>query len=87
NGTCQLSSQVIDGTESSPAGTIFDPDFDLYERKTSNCLVDPGPNNGIYATNAPSLHHPDRYFTHTDHFWACYPAGRYSDSGINLPKL
>jgi hypothetical protein len=45
NGTCQLSSKVIDGTGSSPAGTIFDPDFDLYARKTSNCLVDPSPNN------------------------------------------
>ncbi|CRL04014.1 CLUMA_CG017132, isoform A [Clunio marinus] len=46
NGTCQLSSQVIDSTGASPVGTIFDPDFDLYARKTSNCLVDPGPNRG-----------------------------------------
>lgn len=50
NGTCQLSAQVVDKTGSSPQGTIFDPDFDLYSRKTSNCLVDPGPstnhNNG-----------------------------------------
>ncbi|KAL7029998.1 hypothetical protein ACKWTF_006468 [Chironomus riparius] len=45
NGTCQLSSKIIDGTGSSPAGTIFDPDFDLYARKTTNCLVDPSPSN------------------------------------------
>lgn len=45
NGTCQLSSEVIDSTGSSPPGTIFEPDFDLYARKTSNCLVDPGPPN------------------------------------------
>lgn len=43
NGTCQLSSEPIDSTGSSPPGTIFEPDFDLYTRKTSNCLVDPGP--------------------------------------------
>ncbi|XP_055917150.1 uncharacterized protein LOC129949610 isoform X2 [Eupeodes corollae] len=37
NGTCQLSSEKIDSTGSRPPGTIFDPDFDLYARKT-NCF-------------------------------------------------
>lgn len=41
NGTCQLSSKVVDSTNSSPVGTIFDPDFDMYARKTTNCFVDP----------------------------------------------
>lgn len=41
NGTCQLSAKAIDATGSNPTGTIFDPDFDLYARKTSNCLIDP----------------------------------------------
>lgn len=41
NGTCQLSLREIDATGSSPTGTIFDPDFDLWTKKTSNCLVDP----------------------------------------------
>lgn len=53
NGTCQLSSKVIDSTGSSPVGTIFDPDFDLYARKTSNCLVDPGPNKGTSQVPRP----------------------------------
>lgn len=38
---------------------------------------------GIYAQNAPSLHQPDRYYAHGDHF-GLFPSGRYPDSGINL---
>ncbi|XP_055644671.1 uncharacterized protein LOC129780428 isoform X2 [Toxorhynchites rutilus septentrionalis] len=45
NGTCQLSANVIDATNSRPLGTIFDPDFDLYSRKY-NCFLDTvGPSN------------------------------------------
>ena len=36
----------MDATNSSPVGTIFDPDFDLYARKTTNCFVDPNSNIG-----------------------------------------
>uniref|UniRef100_A0AAG5DRB9 Apple domain-containing protein n=1 Tax=Anopheles atroparvus TaxID=41427 RepID=A0AAG5DRB9_ANOAO len=43
NGTCQLSANTIDNTNSRPVGTIFDPDFDLYSRKY-NCFLD-GPTN------------------------------------------
>lgn len=39
NGTCQLSSEVIDSTRARPVGTIFDPDFDLYARR-NNCITD-----------------------------------------------
>ncbi|XP_058448113.1 uncharacterized protein LOC131428297 isoform X1 [Malaya genurostris] len=41
NGTCQLSANVIDATNSRPVGTVFDPDFDLYARKY-NCFLDSG---------------------------------------------
>ncbi|XP_055593416.1 uncharacterized protein LOC129744747 isoform X2 [Uranotaenia lowii] len=41
NGTCQLSANLIDATNSRPVGTIFDPDFDLYTRKY-NCFLDSG---------------------------------------------
>lgn len=41
NGTCQLSANIIDATNSRPVGTIFDPDFDLYARKY-NCFLDTG---------------------------------------------
>ncbi len=44
NGTCQLSSKVVDSANNRPKGTIFDPDFDLYARKTTNCFVDPNTN-------------------------------------------
>ncbi|XP_017867200.1 PREDICTED: uncharacterized protein LOC108616491 isoform X2 [Drosophila arizonae] len=37
NGTCQLSSEQYGGGSGRPAGVIFDPDFDLYARKT-NCF-------------------------------------------------
>lgn len=38
NGTCQLSSIRIDPTTGRrPAGTIYDPDFDIYQRQT-NCV-------------------------------------------------
>lgn len=40
NGTCQLSSEIIDATRSRPIGTIFDPDFDIYARR-NNCFSDP----------------------------------------------
>ncbi|XP_053691927.1 uncharacterized protein LOC128740411 [Sabethes cyaneus] len=41
NGTCQLSANIIDATNSRPVGTVFDPDFDLYARKY-NCFLDTG---------------------------------------------
>lgn len=40
NGTCQLSSEIIDATRSRPTGTIFDPDFDLYARR-NDCVTEP----------------------------------------------
>lgn len=43
NGTCQLSSEIIDSTRARPVGTIFDPDFDLYARR-ANCIME-GLNN------------------------------------------
>ncbi|KFB44901.1 hypothetical protein ZHAS_00012813 [Anopheles sinensis] len=59
NGTCQLSANTIDATNSRPVGTIFDPDFDLYARKY-NCFLD-GPTNppprpgglGIFPNGEP----------------------------------
>lgn len=40
NGTCQLSSSRIDlSTGRRPAGTFYDPDFDIYQRK-ENCGID-----------------------------------------------
>lgn len=39
NGTCQLSAHKIDlSTGRRPAGTVYDPDFDIYQRK-ENCGV------------------------------------------------
>lgn len=46
NGTCQLSDKPLDPSKMMQSDTIFDPDFDLYARKTSNCLVDPKPSRG-----------------------------------------
>ncbi|XP_065081067.1 uncharacterized protein LOC135703711 [Ochlerotatus camptorhynchus] len=45
NGTCQLSANIIDATNSRPVGTIFDPDFDLYARKYNCFLETGGPSN------------------------------------------
>lgn len=39
NGTCQLSSIRIDPTTGRrPAGTVYDPDFDIYQRQL-NCGI------------------------------------------------
>lgn len=40
NGTCQLSSSRIDrSTGRRPAGTVYDPAFDIYQRK-ENCGIE-----------------------------------------------
>lgn len=39
NGTCQLSSErIYDSASRRPRNTIYDPDFDLYQRK-ENCGI------------------------------------------------
>lgn len=52
NGTCQLSSKRIDVTTGRrPAGTVYDPDFDIYQRQI-NC--------GLDETYSPS---PSKFIT------------------------
>lgn len=47
-----MSSEKIDTTLPRPAGTIFDPDFDLYERKL-NCFDVPSDGNTIQTVGFP----------------------------------
>ncbi|XP_036332571.1 uncharacterized protein LOC118743917 [Rhagoletis pomonella] len=48
NGTCQLSTQTYSTSGGRPSGVLFDPDFDLYARK-SNCF-DLNDNTITYTT-------------------------------------
>ncbi|XP_037050767.1 uncharacterized protein LOC119084803 [Bradysia coprophila] len=71
NGTCQLSSNKIDlSTGRRPSGTLYDPDFDIYQRK-ENCgnydtTSSPplpggfGPNIQIASTFPPNRPNNDR---------------------------
>ncbi|XP_030380736.1 uncharacterized protein LOC115628667 [Scaptodrosophila lebanonensis] len=72
NGTCQLSSEQYGTSGGRPAGVIFDPDFDLYTRKTNcfdlsdNSIPMPGGpspiSTGGYGGSAPTppVHLPNR---------------------------
>ncbi|XP_033252132.1 leucine-rich repeat extensin-like protein 3 [Drosophila miranda] len=66
NGTCQLSSeQYGSGGGRRPGGVIFDPDFDLYTRKT-NCLdlsdnsIAPGPGPSPISPGPTPANLPNR---------------------------
>ncbi|XP_061399331.1 uncharacterized protein LOC133335046 [Musca vetustissima] len=50
NGTCQLSKEKFGGSGGRPNGVIFDPDFDLYARKT-NCFDLDDPNENLAETS------------------------------------
>ncbi|XP_073813437.1 uncharacterized protein isoform X2 [Musca autumnalis] len=50
NGTCQLSKEKYGTSGGRPNGVIFDPDFDLYARKT-NCFDLDDPNENLAETN------------------------------------
>lgn len=72
NGTCQLSSSKIDlSTGRRPAGTIYDPDFDIYQRK-ENCGIDdiasspPQPGGTLKITNLTAPTNTQRFRVWTE---------------------